>query len=159
MTLQCFSLQMLGSAGGVELCPLSHLHGCLQGPWPQPKVGVVCSGSLVLFFFSFVFISLLSFSTPRNCPWPPATPGPPRHSTAAFSSLPALTRLPKIGSGNSDFPGEAACRSEESRPTAPSEQERAISLMCLVSLLPFKPTYESNEGADSRGEAHTAQCY
>lgn len=110
------------------------------------------------YYFSFVFVSLLSFGTPLSCPWPQDIPDV--HSTAAFSSLPALTCLPKIGSGNLDFPGEAACQRGESRPTAPSKQEWAISLMCLVSLLPFfKPTYESNEGADSRGEAPTAQHY
>lgn len=40
MTLQRFSMQMLGSTGGVKLCPLSHLHACLQGPRPQPIAGV-----------------------------------------------------------------------------------------------------------------------
>lgn len=39
VTLQRFSLRMLGSTGGIKLCPLSHLHGCLPGPWPQPIAG------------------------------------------------------------------------------------------------------------------------
>lgn len=49
---------------------------------------------------------MLSFGTPLGCPWPSDIPGPHLLSVAAFSSLLAL---PKIGSGNSDFP-EAAAR-------------------------------------------------
>jgi len=45
------------------------------------------------------------------------------------------------------------------RAAAPSEQQRAVSMMCLVSLPPFKPTYEGNEGADSTGKARTTQHY
>lgn len=152
VTLRCLSLQMLGSAGDIELCPLPRLQGCLQGPWPQhvAKGGCCLRG---LGFFLLLFISPLSFGIHLSCPCPSDT----QVSTSKCCSLllspstnpPTQNRVRKLG-----FRWKWPVRGDK----VGLQRERVISLTCLVSLHPFKPTYKSNEGAD-RDKARATQPY
>lgn len=105
------------------------------------------------YYFSFVFISVLSFGTPLACPWPP----PPQHCSLLLSpntNPPPQNRVRKLR-----FPGGSGLPEGGARARSTERAGASISVPCLVSLPPFKPTYESNEGADSRSKARAAHHY
>lgn len=115
-----------------------------------------CKGGLLFKgfgFFLLLFISPLSFGIHLSCPCPSDT----QVSTSKCCSLllspstnpPTQNRVRKLG-----FRWKWPVRGDK----VGLQRERVISLTCLVSLHPFKPTYKSNEGAD-RDKARATQRY
>lgn len=127
VTLQRFSLRMLGSAGGVGICPLSHLHAFLQGPQPSAycKGGCFFWGFLGWFFNHFYLLFLFPCFPLAPLSVAPAQTPQAAICTAQQSSLSQRYFLPPHNRVRKfRFPGERGLKERGSRPTAPSEQER-----------------------------------
>lgn len=127
VTLRRFSLRMLGSAGGIKLCPLSHLHGVCRDHGLSPLQGEGCLvggvGGVVgffnlIFFFCFYFSAFLWHPS-----WLPLAlrhprPPPPQCGSLLLSPGTPQNRVRKLR-----FPRSSSPQRGKSGPAALTKQE------------------------------------